>query len=206
MAKPGPRPKHPDERRRTNDTGEEITDLNAMQPTGDANDILLLIMEPISVPEVDGIWAELPEPESDGTIVFDPNDENVYVGWHPLVKDMWESFKRSGQAVFWEPSDWMLAVLFCENLSRDLKPQFVGTRVVDESGAQEAIYEAIPFKGASMNAYLKLAAQLGLTEGERRSMGMILKRERDQRVKLATVSSADDRRRQLAARREASQG
>lgn len=203
--KPGPNPKHPDERRRINSPDTETTDLGAMPLTGDADDILALIMEPISVPEVNGIWAELPEPEDDGTIVFDPDDEDSYVGWHPLVKEMWESFRRSGQAVFWEPSDWMMAVLFCENLSRDLSPQFVGMRVKDESGTQEAMYAKIPFKGASMNAYLKLAAQLGITEGERRSMGMILKRERDNRVKLATVSSADDRRRQMAERKAASE-
>lgn len=92
-------------------------------------------------------------------------------GWHPLAKMLYDSLKQSGQSHFYEPSDWATAYLLCESISRDLEEQVVGTT---ESGM--TIKDFIPMKGASLAAYLKGFAALGMTEGDRRRMSIELTR------------------------------
>lgn len=41
--------------------------------------------------------------------------------WHPRAKALYESLVRSGQAQFYEPSDWEMAAVACEMLSRQLE-------------------------------------------------------------------------------------
>jgi hypothetical protein len=45
--------------------------------------------------------------------------------WHSLAGDLYESLERSGQSQFYEPSDWALARVLCELLSR----QLIGVRL-----------------------------------------------------------------------------
>ena len=101
---------------------------------------------------------EVPEPETD---------------WHPIAQMMWASLVTSGQAVFYEPSDWAVAFLLCESISRDLNPQVVG---ISEAG--EVLFESIPLKGASLNAYLKGFSVLMMTEGDRRRLSVELERRK----------------------------
>lgn len=93
------------------------------------------------------------------------------VKWHPVAKRWFESLGRSGQAVFYEPSDWAVAELVAESMSRDLRPQVVG---VAEDG--KVLKELLPLKGASLAAYLKAFTQLLVTEGERRRARLELER------------------------------
>jgi hypothetical protein len=153
----GPPPKRSDERRRRN--APAAGEPEKRQVDGEEH-------EPGSLPFLIAQPIEVPEPE---------------YAWHPIAKDMWDSFSRSGQALYWEPSDWMLAKLFCESLSRDLNPQIVGIAPANEFGPAEAIKDRIPLKGASLAAYLKLAGQLMLTEGERRRVALELERTRAQK-------------------------
>ncbi|WP_234018487.1 MULTISPECIES: hypothetical protein [unclassified Streptomyces] len=37
--------------------------------------------------------------------------------WHPIAKRLWDSLKESGQADFYQQSDWALAYSLCEDLS-----------------------------------------------------------------------------------------
>ena len=83
--------------------------------------------------------------------------------WHPVALAWYESLPKSGQAVFYEPSDWATAYLIAESLSRDLEEQVVG---ITESG--EVVRDIIPMKGASLSAYLKAMTVLMVTEGDRR--------------------------------------
>jgi hypothetical protein len=99
------------------------------------------------------------------------NDE-----WHEIAIYWYEALEKSGQTIFFQPSDWATAYLICESLSRDLNPQFVGMRQVGES-EQEAMYEIIPLKGASLAAYLKAFGSLMVTEGDRRRLGAELERK-----------------------------
>jgi hypothetical protein len=92
-------------------------------------------------------------------------------GWHPIARDWYVSLGRSGQSAFYQPSDWATAFLIAESMSRDLKPQFVGT---DAEGAP--IIMAIPLKGASLASYLKAMTVLLATEGDRRRARLELER------------------------------
>ena len=94
--------------------------------------------------------------------------------WHPVAQMVWASLVQSGQAVYYEPSDWATAYLLCESLSRDLQPQFVG--IHERTG--DPVHEAIPLKGASLAAYLKGFSVLMMTEGDRRRLSVELERNR----------------------------
>lgn len=94
-------------------------------------------------------------------------------GWHPIARQLFDSIKRSGTAIFMEPSDWAAAYLLCESISRDLEPQVVG---ITEEG--EVVRAEIPLKGASMTAYLRAFASLMLMEGDRRRLRIELERKK----------------------------
>ena len=79
--------------------------------------------------------------------------------WHKLAIQLYEALRESGQACFFEPSDWAEAQLLAESLSRDLKA-FAG---------------------------------LGVSEGDRRRMGITIRREAEKPA-LATVTAMDDAR------------
>ncbi|MGW6404511.1 phage terminase small subunit [Streptomyces sp. NPDC055134] len=42
---------------------------------------------------------------------------NADRSWHPIAKRLWDSLKESGQADFYQASDWARAYSLCENLS-----------------------------------------------------------------------------------------
>lgn len=102
-----------------------------------------------------------------------PKPPAAKADWHPIAKRWFGSLRRSGQSQFYEESDWAMAYLIAESISRDLKPQVVG--VVEETG--EIVYAVIPMKGASLAAYLKAMTSLLVTEADRRRAGIELERE-----------------------------
>lgn len=181
---PGPPPKRSDERRRRNvPTGGPVTklDVENLEGADDPDSLAYLIKQPIQIPEPP---------------VADEGDPSGTRDWDPVALQMWESFKRSGQALFWEPSDWAVAYLICESISRDMKPQVVGVSPANEFGPAEVVKERIPLKGASLSAYAKMFGQLMLTEGERRRLSIELERTRVQPEKRepARVVKITDRR------------
>jgi hypothetical protein len=92
--------------------------------------------------------------------------------WHPVAKRWYAALGKSGQSEFYEPSDWALACLLAESMSRDLKPQVVG---INEE-TNEPVFAVIPLKGASLAAYLKAMTGLLVTEGDRRRASVELQR------------------------------
>lgn len=109
--------------------------------------------------------------------------------WHPIADRWYRSLADSGQAVFYQPSDWATAYLIAESMSRDLKPQFVG---VDAEG--RPIMKAIPLKGASLGSYLKAMTVLLVTEGDRRRARLELQigEKREDPDELASVTAISD--------------
>ncbi len=93
-------------------------------------------------------------------------------GWHPIAKRWFNSLADSGQSKFYEPSDWAMAYVVAESISRDLKPQVVA--VPEKTG--EPVFETVPMKGASLSAYLKAMTALMVSEGDRRRAGLELER------------------------------
>jgi hypothetical protein len=95
--------------------------------------------------------------------------------WHPIAAGWFIALGESGQAVFYEPSDWATARLIAESMSRDLQPQVVGV-IQDGKDAGLVVKEVIPLKGASLTAYLRAMSVLLVTEGDRRRMRLELQR------------------------------
>lgn len=95
--------------------------------------------------------------------------------WHPIAKAWYKSLSDSGQSEFYEPSDWAMAQIVAESISRDLEEQVIA--VPEKTG--EPVYAKVPMKGASLSAYLKAMTALMVSEGDRRRAGIALKRGGD---------------------------
>lgn len=98
--------------------------------------------------------------------------------WHPVAINWYESLPRSGQAVFYEPSDWATAYVLAETLSRELSPQPVMS-TDPQTGEVTIEWIKMPIKGASLTAILKGMTALMVTEGDRRRLSIELERKRD---------------------------
>jgi hypothetical protein len=100
-----------------------------------------------------------------GAQPFDPPAGNKK--WHPVARRWFDSLAASGQVVFWEPSDWAVAEILAETMSRELRPKFVGVGV-DEEGKPTPILHELPIPGAALGAILRGMVDLVVTEGARR--------------------------------------
>lgn len=109
--------------------------------------------------------------------------------WHPIAKRWFHSLRESAQSKFYEPSDWAMARIVAESISRDLKPQVVG---VQEDG--EVIYATIPMKGAALAAYLKAMTALMVSEGDRRRLKIEIDRSSPEDAENDDVPNLDDYR------------
>lgn len=107
-------------------------------------------------------------------------------GWHELATELYLSLEQSGQSRYFEPSDWAMAQLLAEALTRDLKPQPVG--VHPQTG--KVVRARSPIRGASLQAHLKAFAALGVSESDRRRIGIFVKRE-SEKPGLASVTAID---------------
>jgi hypothetical protein len=87
-----------------------------------------------------------------------------------VAKRWYLSLEESGQARYYEPSDWAAAYLLAESMSRELKPQ----PIVDAAGKVHRV--AMPPKAASVAAWLKGMTSLLVTEGDRRRAALELSR------------------------------
>lgn len=76
--------------------------------------------------------------------------------WHPLARDWYVSLAESGQAVFYEPSDWRSARVWAELLSRQLFSERMNSQII--------------------TAWAAGATELLTTEGSRRRMRLELER------------------------------
>lgn len=138
---------------------------------------------------------------SDGVTVI-PGASKVTVpradgSWHPVAKRWYESLDKSGQSALYEPSDWAVAFLIAESMSRDLNPQVVGV-LQEGKEAGTVVKETIPLKGASLAAYLKAMSSLMVTEGDRRRLQLELQRPGGgESEPLGTVTDISDRRSRL---------
>ncbi len=76
--------------------------------------------------------------------------------WHPLAADWYVSLAHSGQAVFYQPSDWQSARVWAELLSRQLYSERMNSQMI--------------------SAWAAGATELLTTEGARRRMRIELER------------------------------
>ena len=91
--------------------------------------------------------------------------------WHPIAKRWYQSLKKSGQARFYEPSDWATACYTAELMSRLLNQ--------GERPSSQLV--------ASLNS---LMSSLLVTEGDRRRVRMEVERLEAQPAASVTVIDA----------------
>ena len=94
--------------------------------------------------------------------------------WDPIAIRMYSSFIGSPQERWFLASDWALIWTLCENLSRDLKPQFVGFAEVWNAEAQamekKPVRTRLAIKGTSMAQYLRGYGNVLATIADRRAL------------------------------------
>lgn len=120
---------------------------------------------------------DVPVEHAEGAPVSDPPESDE--SWHPVALAWFTALGKSGQSQFYEPSDWQVAVLIAESISRDLKPQFVGFEEgVDDDGHdfKKVALQALPLKGSALTAYLRGMSSLLVTEGDRRRLRLELEK------------------------------
>lgn len=113
------------------------------------------------------------EEERDGELVpaFDPDPD-----WHPVATKLYGAMRESGQRVYYEPSDWAMAYILCEQITRELNPKFVGFKKIQDGETvtglpvmvDEEHYEVMPLAGGSLASILKAMEKLMLSEVDRR--------------------------------------
>lgn len=112
--------------------------------------------------------------------------------WHPVAARWYESIGKSGQACFYEPSDWGAAYLIAESISRELNPR---PMVVGHGKDAEIEMVSLPPTAASLAAWLKGMTALMATEGDRRRLRLELERPEPERQGSGNVSWLDSARR-----------
>lgn len=94
--------------------------------------------------------------------------------WHPIARDWYESLAVSGQAVFYQPSDWATAVYVAEAMSRGL--------------------ESSRFSAQLFAAVSSAMTELLTTEGARRRARMEIEQSGGEKEQPASVTALDDYR------------
>lgn len=91
--------------------------------------------------------------------------------WHPVARRWFASLAASGQSKFYEASDWAVAELLAESISRELSPQPMS---VGQGKDAHIEMVSLPPKGASLAAWLQGMTRLLATEGDRRRAALEL--------------------------------
>ena len=79
-----------------------------------------------------------------------PADES----WHPIARDWYDSLAQSGQAVFYEPSDWATARYVAEAMSRGLQASRFSAQLF--AAVSSAMTELLTTEGARRRARLEI--------------------------------------------------
>lgn len=88
--------------------------------------------------------------------------------WHPIARDLYESLATSGQAQFFEPSDWAAARYAAHEMSRALRNKF-------SSMGFAAIWTAW--------------SSLLVTEGDRRRVRLEIERQQGEPAKVTSLAA-----------------
>jgi hypothetical protein len=122
--------------------------------------------------------------------------------WHQIAASLYDSVQHSGQAKFYTESDWTKLYLLCDQLSQNLQPQFVGMakdwKVIMVDGEerlvqyQKPIAGIVPMNGATLNALQSVMTSLGISEGDRRRMGIELVHKQEESDDEAAAQARQD--------------
>ncbi|MDH6462068.1 hypothetical protein M2302_002243 [Micromonospora sp. A200] len=91
--------------------------------------------------------------------------------WHPIARKLWDSLKTSGQADFYQNSDWAFAYSLCEDLS-----------YYKSSGKRS---------GQMLQSIYSAMERLLVTEGDRRRVRIELHEPEEEQVPASVIAIAD---------------
>jgi hypothetical protein len=100
--------------------------------------------------------------------------------WHRIARMLWDSLSETGMTEFYQQTDWAFAYSLCDDLSHYKKPYVTkdGFEIHKRSGQMlQTIYSAM--------------SSLGLTEGERRRMGIELDEPASEEDSAAVLAIAE---------------
>ena len=108
-----------------------------------------------------------------------PNDD-----WHEVAKLVFAGLEQSAQRVFYEPSDWAIAYLACDHISRELEPKFVGFKKTQDGETEKGIpvlvdephFETMPLTSGSLQGILKALEKILASELDRRKARVEIER------------------------------
>lgn len=140
--------------------------------------------------EVETISVDLNEATSGVVEIPAPDEE-----WHEAATAWYLSLSKSGQARFYEPSDWMTAYILAGQMSLELKPRSVALGSGEDTIVVEMV---VPMPGAKLNAILKGFTMLMATESDRRRLSIELERNQPVGDAEGVTNIADKRREHLA--------
>lgn len=103
--------------------------------------------------------------------------------WHPIAKRLYNSLKTSGQADFYQNSDWALAWSICEDLSVYKMPKY--DRITGE--------EYYKRSGQMLQTIYTAMERLLVTEGDRRRVRIELSAPEEEGESAAVLAIADYR-------------
>lgn len=106
--------------------------------------------------------------------------------WHPIARMLWDSLKKSGQADFYEQSDWAFAFSLCDDLSMYKKP------LVTKDGV-----EYHKRSGQMLQTIYSAMERLLVTEGDRRRVRIELHDPEEDDGQAAEVAVLDEYRSML---------
>jgi len=102
--------------------------------------------------------------------------------WHPIAKRLYNSLKKSGQADFYQQSDWALAWSICEDLS------YYKTPLTNRDGEQYS-----KRSGQMLQTIYTAMERLLVTEGDRRRVRIELSAPEEEGESAAVLAIADYR-------------
>lgn len=190
MGQRGPAPKRSDQRRRRNSPKvEKVTTPFVQSRDQAAKELVATNTKAELLDAATSAGIEVPARATKAELADLLLDVGADPDWHPVARAWFEALADSGQAQFYEPSDWAIARLVAESMSRDLKPQIVG--VTDEG---EPIAYKRPLNAASVKAYLAASTDLMATEASRRRLQLELHREPEKPAGADAVTILDEYR------------
>lgn len=183
MGSRGPVPKRSDQRRRTNKNPDgEITKAPAGSLLEQADRKRKADRERIAAKRAAAREGRDSDTSRDSDATARPVQPGIPAAdplWHRLIRDLYDAVGRSGQAAFYEPSDYAMLRIGCEIMSAQL-----------ESGRPSAVMFA---------SWDALMARLLVTEGDRRRMRLELERAKPKDPdRAAGVASMEEWRDRLA--------
>lgn len=104
--------------------------------------------------------------------------------WHDIAQRIFNAAKSSGQADFYQDSDWAMLYSLCEDISYYKTPKIWTDKDTGEERTQNR-------SGQMLQAILSNLASLLLTEGERRKVRMELQEKPKAPPNLAVVAEMD---------------